>query len=402
MHGGFIMCHKYSIQNLLSFLIVVFQMFLMSSKIMAMAIPDQSAMPEFIYEDILDRSLRLKITNQCPFTCKFCHNEGTELPGRSDGRASILLDSSIARFKPVEAVCVPEIEDLGDASLSASFIAQLNTYKMLGYNQMHLTGGEPSCHPHLSKLIKILKQNGFTVKMTSNGQFNPKLLKTFVDSGLDGITFSILSLDPLEFLGTQLRTYKTESIALSVAKRAIERTMSNIIYAKKLGLNVKINAIILGTQDKRRVDCIADFAAINGITLSLLPCVLSSGATADEKRTMERLAFQYALERGARYVKTVRSRNSSSGSHRFILPDADLSIVVKYIQDCQPKILCEGCEHFGKISCTENFYGLRVEYRDKVPFVRLCVQKSTPTTLMPLDSFVHSAMIVLAPGSFAR
>jgi len=198
-----------------------------------------------------------------------------------------------------------------------------------------------------------------------------------------------------------LRTYRTQALALASAKKAIDRAKKNIIHAKELGLNVKVNAIILNAEDKKRVDCIADFAQENGVTLSLLPCVLSSDSTADDKVAMEKLAFQYALDRGARYVKTTRSLNSSSGSHRFILPDG-LSLDIKFIQDFQPEVLCGGCEHFGKISCAENFYGLRIEYRGGKPFVRMCVQKSTPKTLMLLDDFIGSAMVKLAPGKVAK
>jgi GTP 3',8-cyclase len=389
------MYNKYSLKKLISL-----GVFFVGFHALAMDKLEEITMPEFKYEDIIDGSLRLKVTNMCPFTCKFCHNEGTELPVRSGSRTSILLDPAIDQFEPVGDVKVPDIEDMGD-KLTISFMAQVNKFKSLGYNQVHLTGGEPSAHPHLGNLVKIFKENGFVVKMTSNGQFNPKKLESYVAAGLSGITFSILSLDPREFLDTQLRTYKTESIALASAKRAIEMVKKNIIRAKELGLNVKVNAIILNAEDKKRVDCIADFAQESGVTLSLLPCVLSSDSTADDKVAMERLAFQYALDRGARYVKTTRSLNSSSGSHRFVLPDG-LPLAVKFIQDFQPEVLCGDCEHFGKVSCTENFYGIRVEYRDDKPFFRMCVQKSTPKTLKSLDDFIASPMVELTPREFDR
>ena len=182
------MYYKYSLRSLFS-LALFFPSFFMSSNISAMDMSDQSVMPGLVYEDKVDRSLRLKVTNLCPFTCNFCHNEGTELPARSGSRTSIMLDPSIAQFDPVEDVKVPDIEDMGD-ELAVSFMSQLDKYKSLGYDQVHLTGGEPSAHLRLPKFVKILKENGFTVKMTSNGQFNPKVLDRCVEAGLSGVTFS--------------------------------------------------------------------------------------------------------------------------------------------------------------------------------------------------------------------
>lgn len=33
-------------------------------------------------EKVIDHSVRIKVTNDCQWTCTFCHNEGTELPER--------------------------------------------------------------------------------------------------------------------------------------------------------------------------------------------------------------------------------------------------------------------------------------------------------------------------------
>lgn len=352
--------------------------------------------PVPVVEEVIDRSVRIKVTNDCQFSCKFCHNEGTESPkGSIRARASKLFDAALASLPPVENITMPDIEDV--AAAECDFGHHLEMYKRLGYNEIHLTGGEPTCYSRLPHLVKLLVVNGFTVKMTSNGQIAERMLVSLVQAGLAGINFSILTLDPEEFLMTQLREYPSKEIALSVAATMLAKACHNVQRARELGLSVKINTVIAGPHDTCRLDSLLAFAEKYGVTVNVLP-VISVDQTPEDKKILEECAFSYALSKGARYVKTVCPRNSSNGSHRFILPSG-VPLVVKFIRHYQPEQLCVSCKHFGKTSCTENFYGLRVEYRGGKPFARLCVQRSDSDALMPLDGFVGSPLSVLAPAS---
>lgn len=291
-------------------------------------------------EEFVDRALRLKVTNTCSLTCSFCHNEGTEPPSNTQ-RTSTLLDVSLLTYlPPVESVNVPDIEDAAPPC-KHPFLRQLECYRKLGFNQIHLTGGEPSSHPNLARLISLLTKNQFQVKMTSNGQFSDDVLRESNKAGLQDITFSVLSLDPKGFLQTQLRQYRSQKEALSAARLAIETLKSNIIKAKELGMRVKLNVVVLGQDDTPRVDQIVEFAKQNAVIINLLPSVLSTDPTASEKTKMEQLAFEYALRHGAQYVKTMQPVNNSGGTHHLVLPD-QTEIRVKYIRDNQPAVLCSG------------------------------------------------------------
>lgn len=352
--------------------------------------------PAPVIEEVIDRSVRIKVTNDCQFSCRFCHNEGTESPtSGARARASVFLDSAFRSLPPVENITIPDIEDTAVCT-GCDFWGQLEMYKRLGYNEIHLTGGEPTCYSRLPQLVKLLVENGFTVKMTSNGQIAERMLMSLVQAGLAGINFSILTLDPEEFLATQLREYPSKEVAVSVATGIIEKACRNVQRARELGLPVKINTVIAGPHDTCRLDSLLAFAEKYGVTVNVLP-VISADQTPEDKKILEECAFSYALSKGARYVKTVCPRNSSNGSHRFVLPSG-VPLVVKFIRHYQPEQLCASCKHFGKASCTENFYGLRVEYRGGKPFARLCVQRSDSDALMPLDRFVGSPLSVLAPS----
>lgn len=91
-------------------------------------------------------TVRVKVTNNCSFTCTFCHREGSIKSGNME-----LNKDLICGFK------------------------RLHTELKL--TQAHLTGGEPTSYPHCRELIGELKSIGYRVKMTSNGQFEPDLIR---------------------------------------------------------------------------------------------------------------------------------------------------------------------------------------------------------------------------------
>lgn len=285
--------------------------------------------PALIIEEVIDRSVRIKVTNDCQFSCRFCHNEGTELPhSRARARASTLLDSVSSLLPPVENIPMPDIEDVA-ACADCDFAGQLKMYQRLGYDEIHLTGGEPTCYARLSQLVNLLVKSGFTVKMTSNGQCSERVLMQLAQAGLSAINFSILTLDPEEFLATQLHEYPSKDIAMSVAVGMIKKACDNVRCARDLGLRVKINTVIVNPNDTHHLDQLVSFAEKNLVTINILP-VISPDQTSDDKQLLEDRAFAYAFEKGARYIKTVCPRNSSNGSHRLVLPSG-VPLVIKFI-----------------------------------------------------------------------
>jgi len=73
-----------------------------------------------------------------------------------------------------------------------------------------ITGGEPTLHPHLIKIIKTIKDLGLLVKLDTNGT-NPEMLKKLVNEKLiDYVAMDIKA--PLEkyeeMIGTKVDTHK--------------------------------------------------------------------------------------------------------------------------------------------------------------------------------------------------
>lgn len=111
-----------------------------------------------------DDSIRIKVTNRCPFHCNFCHHEGSK--------------------------------NSQDLSVGQELLHGLTQFhKIMNLSQAHLTGGEPTSYPLCVQLIQEIKRIGYNVKLTSNGQFNSSILKKLKRAGLEGINFSIHTLD---------------------------------------------------------------------------------------------------------------------------------------------------------------------------------------------------------------
>ncbi len=314
--------------------------------------------------------VRIKVTNNCQWTCTFCHNEGTELPegGNASQRVSTFLDFGVRNLPPI-----------GDMPLSKASFEGLDSLKALGISEVHLTGGEPTLHPRLPEIVAAIVGRGMEAKMTSNGQSAPAHLRRIIEAGLTAVNFSILSLDPAEFLKTQNPPHIPGLEPLLWAERMIAREQKNILLARDLGVNVKINAAVLSYQDYARVDSVREFAETNGIGLVILPSIgdpISQPAV-----------FDYAKQHGTRVGEKTQARISNAALLYQTVAGTELR--AKYLRPVHPRVVCDGCEHDGLPSCAEKFYGIRMEFRGGDPYVRLCVQKTNEQTVMPLDIFVR-------------
>ena len=158
------------------------------------------------------RSLRLKITDRCPWNCWFCHNEGT---GKRDPSRTkdIYWDS--------------EFEQV---------LVELKS--VLSLNEVHLTGGEPTTNPNIANLITGIKFHGLDVKATTIG-CSYSVLKPILDAGISGLNFSLHSIDSDELLKTQVDR------KIEWMRKQLKQQMQAILIAKENSVKVKINTVIL-------------------------------------------------------------------------------------------------------------------------------------------------------------
>lgn len=107
----------------------------------------------------------IELTNRCNALCFFCPRDKTPAQG-------FITESNFK--KAIDRVL--ELEK---------------------YPEISLTGqGEPTLHPEIISFIRHAKQQGLVVRTTSNGSLlTEELTQGLIDTGLDGITFSVSDLE---------------------------------------------------------------------------------------------------------------------------------------------------------------------------------------------------------------
>ncbi|WP_083883670.1 radical SAM protein [Nocardia higoensis] len=205
-----------------------------------------------------DRTLRVKVIDACGMACTFCHNEGTPVAadnigaatasmtgrGRS-GRVSIYLSSNGARFLP--ATVAPDRE----------FIEALTgLHAELDLDDVHLTGGEPSLHPHLAKIIAVCTETGFRVGMTSNGENVAPIAAACARAGLDRVNFSIFGTTATELAQVQHQKFADTRRAtrkIAVLRDSVRATLDH-------GLGASANIVVPNYAHAKRVRRLIDGA----------------------------------------------------------------------------------------------------------------------------------------------
>lgn len=291
------------------------------------------------------RSLRIKVTDRCPFTCNFCHHEGSK---RSD---------DIQIGKPFETIIKRFVRDIE-------------------ITEIHLTGGEPTAYGELVNLVKLISSFGLKVKMTSNGQFDNKLLDDLKISGLKSINISVHTLDPVK-----LSAIMSPMRDQHWGKKALERQLSNLIYAREIGLKSKINTVVQNNSD---VTNVITFCKNNKIDLRILDD-LNPGSLSIP-RIIETLRAMGAIVTG------INLTEKASGFSFNIVSADGFEFKVKAIRKNILKSLCNDC--YMRDTCKEWFYGIRLEQIDDELIVRLCIHRQDYPAKQTIHEFFSSDQFI--------
>lgn len=167
--------------------------------------------------------LRISVTDRCNFRCRYC--------------------------MPIEGLpWLPKAEILRYEEI-AEIVRQLAP---LGLRRIRLTGGEPTIRPHLSRLIRMLRDiDGVEdIALSTNGVKLPELASEFRDAGLDRVNISADSLRPDRVIAIARRDLGFDIVRAASA-------------AEAAGISpIKINVVVMrGIND----DEVADFAALTKV-----------------------------------------------------------------------------------------------------------------------------------------
>lgn len=326
-----------------------------------------------------DSSLRLKVLDQCGMACTFCHNEGTPVSvdnttrppeefvsaGKSN-RVSIYLDTNGADF--VSGTVKP------DHTFNQA-IDQLR--ESVFFDEVHLTGGEPTLHPQLPGVVKALVDRGNEVKITSNGERFYAIAPQLKEAGLNKVVFSIFGTTPAELAAIQGQKFSNEKFA-ALKLTALERS---IAAANEHGISAAANIVMPNLDHAERIKGVIDRFGDN--------CKIRILNSLDEGASSYEAVYEFLAQLDAVPIGVNVTAGASGMSVDYLLPDGK-EIGFKQIRRSYLDDVCNTCI-LKDNGCDEGYYGIRM-YVDKVNQYRVgvCIQRMDLTR--PIDEFTASSL----------
>jgi len=168
--------------------------------------------------------LRISLTNKCNLDCFYCHKEGNNSNQNNDPEIS-----------------TQKIYDLLDEA------------KLSGVKTIKFTGGEPLLRKDIFEIIKY-SENQFKIGITTNGSCLEESAQKLFDSGLRNINVGCDAVS-------------------EILPKNLVKLKSGIIKAKKTGLNVKLNMVLLNGINNNEISGMISFCKNNELNLQLIELI---------------------------------------------------------------------------------------------------------------------------------
>lgn len=131
-------------------------------------------------------------------------------------------------------------------------------HKELELSQVRLTGGEPLLHPELTQLIRSIKSLDINaIGLTSNGFLLALQAQKLKNAGLSSVNISIDAIDNEVFRKITRKNY-------------LSRVLEGVDKALEVGLEVKLNAVIMSDVNHSQVIPLLRYAQDKGIVLRFI------------------------------------------------------------------------------------------------------------------------------------
>lgn len=176
------------------------------------------------------KKLRISVTDKCNMTCGYCMPKDNT---KWFDNAKVLSFEEIIRLSSI--------------------------FANLGIEKIRITGGEPLVRPSIDDLIRsIAKIDDIkSIGMTTNGLLLLEKAEALRSSGLNGVNIS-------------LDSFKDTKFKMMTGVDGLEKVISSIHKAKDIGLDVKINTVVVRGWNDDEVVEFANFARRTGITVRFI------------------------------------------------------------------------------------------------------------------------------------
>ena len=176
----------------------------------------------------------------------------------------------------------------------AAFFSQIisRLHHQLDLETIRLTGGEPLLYRELPELISNLTEIGIPkISMTSNGYLLGRQAAALKAAGLQAINVSLDAVDEPSF-------YKMAK------RRHLDRVLNGIETALDLGIEIKLNAVIMKGMNEEQIIPLVDYAFGKNIPIRFLE-VMSMGHLHHEsdkylfsqQQLLDQIATKYDFKR---------------------------------------------------------------------------------------------------------
>lgn len=177
------------------------------------------------------KKLRISVTDRCNMRCVYCmpHNNNVWIK-----KENILDFKDIVRIATI--------------------------FADLGVEKIKITGGEPTVRPKLEDLIGSLSAiDGIkSISMTTNGLLLKENIRNLIKSGLNSINISLDTFDPKKFK------------SITGVDGGLVKVLDSIKTANHLGLNVKINTVVIRGWNDTEIIQFVNFARETGNTVKFI------------------------------------------------------------------------------------------------------------------------------------
>ena len=183
------------------------------------------------------KKLRVSLTHDCNYACVYCsygHN--------SEEEPSYLKPSHAKKVLP--------------ASELTEIIRKLHA--LLQLKAVRLTGGEPLLYPRLKSTIATIRDMGISnIGMTTNGHLLQSKVKDLHEAGLQSVNISLDALSEEKFM--QMSRFP-----------GLSKVLNSIDAALEVGINVKLNAVIVAGRNEQEILPLLDFAMRKKVVIRFL------------------------------------------------------------------------------------------------------------------------------------
>lgn len=210
------------------------------------------------------RDLRVSLTDRCNFRCLYCLPETEAAQNFYRGHWAHLPNPA-----PIVQQWVPRSELLSFEEIER--VVRLAS--SLGIRKIRLTGGEPLLRHEVESLVaRLAGIPGIAdLAMTTNGFLFPPKARALRDAGLRRVSFSLDSLDPVNFRKI-------------TGRDGLATVLESIRLAQELGFHpVKVNAVVIREINDHELESLAEFARVRALSLRFIEFMPLDSARAWQK-----------------------------------------------------------------------------------------------------------------------